>query len=554
MFIGKSVKNIIRKGWIRKMRKSIKRVAATLMAATMVLGAMTSVYADGEEATETTEAEDVIEYSLVGSEELGTNWNVESADYYMTKVTNNVYKFETTAIADVDGEFKIVKDGENEGWNLQFEYGTGAFHDNASQFKVSVVEGDALTIYANIATGEVTLFKNGENATSEVSVNWDSTPEWKEAHPDDEWLSLADAKTKYAMEGVETTYSVVGTAQLGIDWAPENPAYIVPGSNGAYTKTMIASAAGDLEFKIVEDGEDNAWTMQLQYGVVNGFGDNKSQFKVAAEAGDVFEVTFVPETGDVTILKNGAIDADALVNWESTDEWKTEHADDEWVSLSAAKEKFVYADAETTYSVVGTTDLIGLNWEAQDYAYVVPEVDGVYKKVVVAAVDSDALEFKILQDGPDSAWANQLQLGVAEFGDNKSQFRVAAQAGDVFEITFTPANGDVNVKKNGVDYDYLVRWATKDEDDQDFLTKAEALAKYVNTSNDDGNTNNDNTANDNTNANNTVANNTPSAVTPQTTTQTQQAAKTGDAAPVALLVLLVSAVAVVTVAAKKKEA
>ena len=519
------------------MRKSIKKIAATLLAATMVLGTMATGFAD-EAATE----EEVVTgpvYTLVGSPELGLDWDPAAENLVMTQVSNSVYKFDTTATAAADAEFKVIKDGADNAWAYQMQYGTGVFTDNASQFKLTVAAGDVVSVYANVVTGEVVVLQNGVNAYEDLLVKWDTKSEFE-----GDFDTLANVMTTYVVAEDATPYSVVGAGELvGVVWDAASAFGYAVEKTGVFTKTLVATAAGDLEFKILEDGVNNAWTQQFQYGVATR-GDNKSQFKVTAEAGDVFEVTFVPATGDVTIVKNGAIDATAQVMWDSTPEWAAESEANTWATLADAKVNFVYADAEVTYSVVGTSDLVGLDWAADNGAYIVAGTDGVYKKVVMATKDSDALEFKIVQDGVDNAWAYQLQLGVAEFGDNKSQFRVAAVAGDVFEITITPATGDVTVTKNGEAYEYLVRWATKDEDPQDFLTKAEALALYVPSSKEP-------TTAAPTDATTAAP---ADATTAAPTTAANQSTKTGDVAPVALMVVLVAAVAVVSVVAKKKEA
>jgi hypothetical protein len=290
------------------------------------------------------------------------------------------------------------------------------------------------------------------------------------------------------------------------------------------------------------------WALQLQYGT-GVFEDNASQFKVTAEAGDVFEVVFVPTTGDVTIFKNGAVDATAQVKWDTKSE-NGELPIGTWATLADAKANFVYADAEAVFSIVGSPELAGIEWSAENAAYIVSGTDGTYKKVVMATKDGD-FEFKVIQDGPDMAWAYQMQLGKSEFIDNASQFKVSAVAGDVFEITFTPANGDLNITKNGEAYDYLVRWATKDEDPKDFLTKEEALKQFVKV---EDTTDKKEDTTEKKEDTTEKKEDTTTAKKEDTTTAKNQATQTGDSAPVALLFLLVAAVAVVTVVAKKKEA
>lgn len=133
-------------------------------------------------------------------------------------------------------------------------------------------------------------------------------------------------------------------------------------------------------------------------------------------------------------------------------------------------------------------------------------------------------------------------------------------AGDEFVVTFNPSNGDVNITKNGEDFEYLVRWDTGREDEEygEFFTKDEALAKYVPQVEETTTAEEDTTTaaeEDTTTAaeedTTTVA---ATTAAPETTTAKNQSTQTGDAAPIAVLVSLLGAVAVVAFVAKKKEA
>ncbi len=202
------------------------------------------------------------------------------------------------------------------------------------------------------------------------------------------------------------------------------------------------------------------------------------------------------------------------------------------------------------YSVVGSPEL-GIAWDpVAEGCFVKDNGDGTYSKKLVATADGD-FEFKILEDGPTFAWANQMQLGTGVFQDNASQFKlVDTVAGDEFIVTFNPETGDVTVTKNGEDFEYLVRWDTREEADADFLTKEEALAKFVPEPEEETTVEEDDTtvAEDDT----TVAEDDTTAAA--ATTASNASTKTGDAAPIAVLVSLLGAVAVVALVAKKKEA
>ena len=153
-----------------------------------------------------------------------------------------------------------------------------------------------------------------------------------------------------------------------------------------------------------------------------------------------------------------------------------------------------------------------------------------------------------------------MQLGTGVFQDNASQFKLPETvAGDEFVVTFNPSNGDVNITKNGEDFEYLVRWDTGREDEEygEFFTKDEALAKYVPQVEETTTAEEDTTAAEEDTTTAAEEDTTTVAATtaaPETTTAKNQSTQTGDAAPIAVLVSLLGAVAVVAFVAKKKEA
>lgn len=212
-----------------------------------------------------------------------------------------------------------------------------------------------------------------------------------------------------------------------------------------------------------------------------------------------------------------------------------------------------------SYSVVGATEL-GIEWTPEaESCFVKDNGDGTYSKKLVATADGD-FEFKILEDGPNFAWGMQMQLGTGVFQDNASQFKLPETvAGDEFVVTFNPSNGDVTITKNGEDFEYLVRWDTGREDEEygEFFTKDEALAKYVPQVEETTTAEEDTTAAEEDTTTAAEEDTTTVAATtaaPETTTAKNQSTQTGDAAPIAVLVSLLGAVAVVAFVAKKKEA
>lgn len=208
-------------------------------------------------------------------------------------------------------------------------------------------------------------------------------------------------------------------------------------------------------------------------------------------------------------------------------------------------------ETDAGYSVVGATEL-GIDWTpSAELCFVKNNGDGTYSKKLVATADGD-FEFKIVQDGPTFEWALQMQLGTGLFQDNASQFKLAAVEGDEFVVTFNPETGDVSITKNGEDFEYLVRWDTREEADADFLTKEEALAKFVPQEEDPTTAGEDPTT---AKEDPTTAKEDPTTKADQKATTSKNAStQTGDVAPIAVLVSLLGAVAVVAFVAKKKEA
>ena len=120
------------------MKKSIKKIAASLLAATMVLG--TCVSAFGSNApTETCKKDST--YSVVGScyAEADKQWKVESEACIMTKGDDYVYTMDLGKLeANSDYQFKIVMDGVDYAWAYQLLYGTQYFGDNCSQLHFGI--------------------------------------------------------------------------------------------------------------------------------------------------------------------------------------------------------------------------------------------------------------------------------------------------------------------------------------------------------------------------------------------------------------------------------
>lgn len=240
----------------------------------------------------------------------------------------------------------------------------------------------------------------------------------------------------------------------------------------------------------------------------------------------------------------------------------------------------ITAFAADTYTFVGAPRLFGVDADDSDDAGWQPgaaqyledaDGDGIYTATFTCAKDGE-YEFKVLGDGDVFGWSFQMCLGNADstWGDNQSQFKAAVKAGE-YNVAMDPAKGLVCLVQNGAVCDMTVRYKSRDEDSANFtaLTVA-AISAEVATDSGKNYEPKDFEADlaalmekaptlfgsaapvedPTTEAPTTVADATTAA--PATTAAKPVA--TGDVAPVAVLATLLGAVAVVAVAAKKREA
>lgn len=264
-------------------------------------------------------------------------------------------------------------------------------------------------------------------------------------------------------------------------------------------------------------------------------------------------------------------------------------------SLSMVAAMGISAFAADYYQFVGNPNLFGnadrgseeVGWQylnENQYFKEPSSVDGVYTYTgnYVKASDYDTLtdedkgksrQFKVLADGQDFAWNYQMCLGNPEaaWADNQSQFEVVegSLAEGEYHVYMDPAKGFVCLVQNGKQVELKVRYHTRDEDSWNFveLKKSAIVAdgydagsvyfddaayasfveKCVAADGGSAKAEEPTTAAPTTAAAETQTQ--AKAATSQTT-----APKTGDVAPVAVIATLVAAMAVITVAAKKKEA
>jgi hypothetical protein len=239
------------------------------------------------------------------------------------------------------------------------------------------------------------------------------------------------------------------------------------------------------------------------------------------------------------------------------------------------QDESLYADGVVKYVVAGGCSPMA--WGTTSSANEMKESDikGVYTfKMNVGAFDADAEwnnRFKILRlDDITCAngWLGSLCIGTQTYDDNQTTFRLEIEEATEVTVYFQPETGavvmfdadgkEIDYKFSWVGYDNEVQYTTvsgfatcgytwpedkvKTDAPADLADKYAALVKLIK----EGPAKEDPSVE----APSVEA---PSTAAPTTTAQ-NQATQTGDAAPVALLFLLVAAVAVVTVVAKKKEA
>ena len=233
----------------------------------------------------------------------------------------------------------------------------------------------------------------------------------------------------------------------------------------------------------------------------------------------------------------------------------------------------IMAFAADSYTFVGDTKLfnsaddkdasVGWVTTAADQKLTAAE-DGIYTGKFTA-LEAGEFECKLVGDGDIFAWAYQLCIGSPEngWGDNMTQFKMKVEAGE-YTVVAKPAEGLMVLVQNGKVCDFTVRYNSWDEDPADFVEPSvAAISKVVGKSgkNYEPKDFDASLAAFKTKAVELVGASAPAETTAETTkapasaeTTAPKPVKTGDVAPMALVVTLLAAVAVVAVVAKKKEA
>lgn len=461
------------------MRKSIKKIAASVLAATMVLGTFTSAFAvDGEgetpEVVQFTDADvedGKVHYTLAG----GVNdWDpINTANEMQPTIWDGVYSMTLDLpafdeAAEWNSRFKICQINDvtvTNGWLGSLCLGTNVYDDNQTMFRVENAEAiEGAVVYFDSATGAVVILKDG---------------------------AAVDYKFSWVGYEAEAGYTdIENFATCGITWPAEKlKVDTTPDIKAGYDALLAKVTGTDLQ--------------------------------------------------DESLYADGAV-------------------------------KYVVAGGSTPFAW-GTTASVNEMKES--------EIKGVYTfKMTVPAYDEEnewKNRFKILRLDDitcTNGWLGSLCLGTDIYDDNQTTFRVECAEETELTIYFQPSTGavvmydaagnEVDYKFSWVGFDNEVQYTTvsgfatcgytwpadklKTDETPDMAALYAALVKTIKEGPQEEQPTPEGPA--------TEAPTTAAPTTAAPTTATNQSTKTGDAAPVALLVVLVAAVAVVTVVAKKKEA
>ena len=466
------------------MRKSIKKVAASLMAATMVLGTVSMAFA--EDFTED-DVETTAHYTLAGGVG-GVDWNPkEKANELKETKWDGIYSITGISFPAFDeGEeyknrFKICKIDDvtvlGDGWTGSLCLGTDRYDDNQTMFRVETTEAvDDATVYLDTNTGAVAIIKDDEAVDYKFS-----------------WVGY-EAEAGYT--------DIANFATCGIEWPSEKVKVDAP--------TDLEEKYNDLVAKVTASEEDETQ---------------------ASASGDETPAADAPKSNPIT-----AADVESDVLYTATGNFGD----------------FQWSPAEKSNLLTAVSGL-----------------DGVYSLKADLPADAQIKICKIDDITIENPWAASLCLGTDRYDDNQTQIYV----GNTEEIKGATIYFDSNagtvviLDAEGKNVDYKFRWVGFGE--EGVLTSLEEFEAIDITSEENypqDKVKVDKPANlaaavkalfdkvtSPASENPTTANNATTTAN-NATTASNQSTKTGDVAPVAILSLLVAAVAVVTVAAKKREA
>ncbi len=270
---------------------------------------------------------------------------------------------------------------------------------------------------------------------------------------------------------VEHVYTVAGTQNLfGSDWNPADEANnMVKGENGIYTwtKNGVEFALNDeVKFKVVQDHAwTYAWPSNDWYWKCEDAGKYDVVITFDPTADDMNKITFTAtkqtvKVGDIT--GEGDVNMDdltALINYLLTGNGEGMNLDNaaacdgaEGVNMDdlTALINFLLtgiwpepAVVEHTYTVAGTENLFGSNWNPADEANdMVKGNDGIYTwtKENVEFTEYATIEFKVVEDHSwdNSAWpSSNWWAEITEPGMYNFVITFDPTADDMSKITYT---------------------------------------------------------------------------------------------------------------------
>ncbi len=398
--------------------------------------------------------------TVAGSNEaiFGTTWDPTNVANDMT-LANGLYTFTKNNVELAAGafEFKVVADHDTNygaAWpanNYYQQVPVKGIYNVAITFDPSTeAVACELTLVEEIPDTDVHTYTVAGNSEALFGTTWDETNEdnnmtlteglytftksnveltagdiefkvvqdhnWNIAYPSENWKANIAANGIYdvtitfnettkditfeakAVEETEDFYTVAGSpaAIFGEEWNAANAANnMIAGEDGIYTWTkegVELTANTKIEFKVVKNANWNTCWPESNYEYTvteDGTYDLLITFNPAAEAGQ--EVTF-------TATKQGGEEP-----------------------------------VEDTYTVAGTQNLFGSDWDPADEANnMVKGEDGIYTwtKTGVEFADVDTIEFKVVKN---HSW------DVASYPENNWWHRIATAGTYDFVITFNPA-------------------------------------------------------------------------------------------------------------------
>ena len=244
-------------------------------------------------------------------------------------------------------------------------------------------------------------------------------------------------------------------------------------------------------------------------------------------------------------------------------------------TLSMTAAMGIMAFAADSYTFVGNPHLFGIDADedpdgnkgwvttAQDQKFT-EAGDGYYTAKFTCA-SAGEYEYKVVGDGDIFAWSYQLCFGNPDsaWADNQTQFKGKFEAGE-YTAVLNPSQGMLVCVQNGKVVDFTIRYKSRDEDSPNFVEPSVAAVKAAGYDPQDFDANFEaikakalELAGGTTAEPETTTAAPAETTTAAGSTQPTTAAKpvqTGDVAPVAVIGTLLAAVAVVAIAAKKKEA